>query len=196
MSDRREQIEAELAAITPGQWAVGVESDNGEAGAYWEPNLVYAVTELPESGLLPDFAWASPDDYEDSDEESYRRVSQWADEHKVGTIAETGNYFPIPDEQHEANARFIAHAPANLRFMLEALELTFFRFRELAEHHRQAELIGTKLAELVKAIPSGGASFLALKMAAEEWDAHQWPEYTAGAVEDGGVPSSVENAEQ
>lgn len=126
---QRRKIETELAAISPGSWVVGVESENGAEGSYWEPRMVYAVSDLPENGLLPDFTWTETDEGED-EEADYQRVASWADEHQLGNIAELGNYFPIPDVQHDANARFIAHAPKAIRDLLdenrkmrEALEL-------------------------------------------------------------------------
>lgn len=104
----RSAILARLAAITPVHWVAATEIEP-EDGGYWDPTLIYAVDELP----VPDYPRGSPEA-----EAEAERVSRWADLHYRGDVAQTHNYFPIPDEQHDANQRFIAHAPDDLRALL------------------------------------------------------------------------------
>ncbi len=110
---RLEAIRERLDAATPGHWAAGIEIEP-EDGAYWCGTEVIAVDELP----VPDYA--NGDDDEVNEQEA-NRISSWADVHYRGVIASTHNYFPIPDEQHDANQRLIGHAPDDLRYLLDRL---------------------------------------------------------------------------
>lgn len=59
-------------------------------------------------------------------------------------------------------------------------------YAALVEHHRQCELAGTRLAELVKREVIGGGGGVdddELIAAVEAWDAHQWPD--PGGTRDG-----------
>jgi hypothetical protein len=106
-------IKERLAAITPGHWVAGIDIEP-EDGGYWAAAVVYAVDEVP----MPDYSRAAPDAQERCD-----AVSAWADVHCTGHVADTHNYFSIPDEEHDANQRLIAHAPADLKALLAHVDL-------------------------------------------------------------------------
>lgn len=102
-------IEARLAAATPGHWFAAVDLD--ERDRYWDGSHVYAA-DAPD----PPVSVETGDDL--ADEALSEAVSEWADENHAYTVCETHNYFPIPDGQHDANQRLIAHAPDDLRALL------------------------------------------------------------------------------
>lgn len=105
-----EAIEARLAAITPGHWVAGTEIEP-EDGCYWAAEDILCVDELP----VPDYSRATS---ETAGEAEAERVSAWADKHYRGAIASTHNHLSVPEEQHDANQQFIAHAPDDLRSLI------------------------------------------------------------------------------
>lgn len=104
-------IKARLAAITPVHWVAGMEIGGGESG-FWDSAIVYAFDELP----VPSYPWGG------GSEELCEQLGEWADAHEAGNVAQTHNYSSIPDEQHDANQRLIAHAPADLAALVAHVE--------------------------------------------------------------------------
>ena len=126
MADRLEEIEARLAATTAGVWVAGVDFHEDEG--YWSGAEILAVDETP----VPGYRRSDPDT-----EEKSETVSKWADEHYRGMIAETHNYFSIPDAEHDANQAFMAHAHQDVPWLIEQVRLA------RADADRLAEIVET-----------------------------------------------------
>lgn len=103
-------IRKRLEAATPGPWFAGLTlwaRDNREPG-FWPIDRVAALTALP-----PLF---------DDTEEGVQVLEDWCDQNERGTVAETHTDTQIPGTQHDGNQALIAHAPTDLRLLLDVVE--------------------------------------------------------------------------
>lgn len=108
-------IRAALAAATPGPWYSGtalVAAENPDDN-YWAETDVYALDADPAIIVL-----TNPTD----GESNCRDKEAWCDDHERGLIAQTHNYYPIPEEQHDANNRLIGNAPVWLAALCDEIE--------------------------------------------------------------------------
>lgn len=85
--------------------------------------------------------------------------------------------------------KYLIRSPILLKRLVSECERLKADYAEIVEHHRQCELAGTRLAELVKREVIGGPSphpdDTELRVAVEEWDAHQWPSLHPEEATDG-----------